>query len=170
MEKIYLEKASYFIDNNEVIYWFDKDTESKEYENLTPITEEEVIKRREFQNEISQLLYELRIYKDTLLSENIIYKDISFQADYKSLENLIASQISNIQNITWYSASNTPIDLTQEDIKEIITIISKRNSEIINNKQIKCEELIECNSYNELEEWKNKYKEELPFLQNSNNF
>ena len=163
-----LQEDSYFIDENKTIFFFLKGTKKSEYENLTPITKKEIDDMNKTQELIYYFLPYIKDYKESLLKENVEFKNHQFQADKLSLESLISTNISNIKSITWFDSSNNPIELNNEEIKELISIISDRNSDIITTKQQIVKELKECKSTFDINNWIEKYQDTLPFLKEEN--
>lgn len=170
MSQELLDKDSYFKNKQGTIFFYSKGTAFSEYRDLIPITLEEIEIEKQVQEEISKLLYQDSLFKTSQLNKSIIYNDKEFQSDTQSLNSLIAAQVSQIEPIIWFSKSNEPIELSQQDITNIIKEISQRNSQIINDKQTRIKELKECKTLNDLEQWKDKYKDTLPFLETENQF
>lgn len=77
---------------------------------------------------IEEIKKEITSIEKELSSSNIVYKNHSYQTCDNSISKLMIAQ--NSDNIEWFDSDNNGHILTSEDIKNILSMIAERNTNI----------------------------------------
>ena len=110
------------------------ETKNKNIDNSTAFDyflENGKIKKKQKENKLSleEALEDIDSFKAEKESEAISYKNFLFQADEDSIKKLtLASMEESIKK--WYDINNQPHELTSDEIRKLLALISKRNQYI----------------------------------------
>lgn len=152
----YLNQDSYFKNEKGEIFFFEKGTDSSLYEHLqrfTPEEQQEFEAKAEFKRKLGERERDLAFRKQALMSVTTEHNGFEFQTDTNSLTALNAALNAGIEPITWYSASNEPVELMLSDIREIIASVARRNSRIVSDTQKLKKGLRSCKKIKDIEKW-----------------
>lgn len=152
----FLNQDSYFKNEKGEIFFFEKGTDSSFYEHLqrfTPKEQQEFETKVEFECKLGERERDLAFRKQALMSATIKHNGIEFQTDANSLISLNTALNAGIEPITWYSASNEPVELMLGDVKEIIASVARRNSRVVSDNQKLKKGLRNCKKIKDIEKW-----------------
>lgn len=88
----------------------------------------ELIEEQTMENKIEEVKNNLSLKSSNIASSDIIYNDVPYQATPESIYKLMIA--ANNEEIGWYDSYNTKHILTSNDIKNILSLIATRNTNI----------------------------------------
>lgn len=88
----------------------------------------ELIEEQTIENKIEETKSNLSLKSSSIASADIIYNDIPYQATPESIYKMMIA--TNNEETEWYDSCNTKHILTSNDIKNILSLIAIRNTNI----------------------------------------
>lgn len=154
----------YFINKDKQIYAFEDDAPNDVIVDRIMKLGLTEVKQEEYQELLKPSLDELKTSKiahfthlrDTLRYEPIEYQGHRYQADEKAANALIQALIVYTalgevpDDFTWYDVDNNPMHLELNDIRILVSVITKRTNDVIKRCRELKDDIAQANSKEEL--------------------